>query len=96
MFKTYHLLIAYHYNSVLAGSSFGGGRGGGICLSQILKKSDFLCFCSQNFVFFIFCPRSKFCSSLQVGQNFAPPLEKYEMTSLRTILVQYLLFVISK
>jgi len=43
----------------------------------ILKISDFLCFCTHNFVFFIFCPpplgsRSKLC----------PPLEKAEMTSL--------------
>jgi len=39
-----------------AGTSFGRGQGGGFALHLILKNSDFLCFCLQNFVFFIFCP----------------------------------------
>jgi len=52
------------------GRHLGRGQGGHLP-PLILKTSDFLCFCTHNFVFFIFRPplgsRSKFCT---------PPLEK--------------------
>jgi len=66
-----------------AGTSFGGGGAWGVAFAfpEFEKYIvTFLCFCLQHFNFLHFAPPPH----KEVGQNFAPPLEKTEMTSLNT------------